>query len=45
MIAAHCGNEAGIGAAVATTVGSAPVMLALFRARIGEFLDRLRGRA
>jgi hypothetical protein len=45
VIVAHCGAEAGIATAVATTVGSAPVVLALFRARIGEFLDRLRGRA
>jgi hypothetical protein len=45
VIAAHCGNEAGVATAVVASVGSAPVVLALFRARIGEFLDRLRRRS
>jgi hypothetical protein len=44
VIAAHCGNEAGIATAVATTVGSVPMALAVFRARIGELLDRRRKR-
>jgi hypothetical protein len=44
VIAAHCGNEAGIATAVVTTVGSVPVALAMFRARLGELVDRWRRR-
>jgi hypothetical protein len=41
VIAAHCGNEAGVATAVVTTASSVPVVLALFRARLGELVDRL----
>jgi hypothetical protein len=41
VIAAHCGNEAGVATAVVTTASSVPVILAVFRARLGEFVDRL----
>jgi hypothetical protein len=44
VIAAHCGNEAGVATAVVTTASSVPVVLALFRARLGDLLDRVRRR-
>jgi hypothetical protein len=42
MILAHHGGEAGLATAVVATVSSAPIVLALLRARFGELLDRTR---
>jgi hypothetical protein len=44
VIAAHCGQEANVATAVVATASSAPVVLALFRVRLGEWFDRVRGR-
>ena len=42
MIVAHHGAETGLAVAVATSLSSVPIALAVFRARIGELIDRWR---
>jgi hypothetical protein len=45
VILAHHGGETALVGALAGAVGLVPALLALGRARLGDFLDRLRERS
>ena len=44
MIVAHHGGEGALVAALAASAGAIPLLLALGRARLATFVDRLRER-
>ena len=43
MILAHHGGEVGLVQAVAAAVGTAPVLLAIFRAQLRDLVNRRHG--